>query len=55
MSLTVGDILNMEELRDYRNLVGKKGHGRAVSTVTVTDTPAPEQGFWGGDLLVTPG
>ena len=43
MSLTVGDILNLEELRDYRILGGKKGLGREVSTVTVIDTPDPEQ------------
>ena len=55
MSLTVGDILNMEELRDYRILGGKKGLGREVSTVTVIDTPDPEQWIREGELLVTSG
>ena len=55
MSLTVGDILNMEELRDYRILGGKKGLGREVSTVTVIDTPDPEQWIREGELLVNSG
>ena len=31
MALTVGEILNMEEFREYRVLCGKKGLGREVS------------------------
>lgn len=37
MALTVGEILNMEEFREYRVLCGKKGLGREVSTVTVME------------------
>ncbi len=55
MALTVGEILNMEELRDYRVLCGKKGLGREVSTVTVMDTPDAEQWLHGGEILVTSG
>ena len=43
MPLTVGEILNMEELKEYRILCGKRGLNREVSTVTVMDTPDIEQ------------
>lgn len=55
MSLTVGEILNMEELKDYRVLCGKKGVNREVSTITVMDTPDMEQWLHGGEIIVTSG
>ena len=55
MSLTVGEILNMEELRDYRILCGKRGLNHEVSTVTVMDTPDIEQWLHPGEALITSG
>lgn len=55
MSLTVGEILNMEELRDYRVLCGKKGLNREVSTVTVMDTPDIENWLHSGEIVITSG
>lgn len=55
MPLTVGEILNMEELKEYRILCGKRGLNREVSTVTVMDTPDIEQWLHGGEVLVTSG
>lgn len=55
MSLTVGEILNMEELHEYRVLCGKKGLTREVSSVTVMDTPDMEQWIHAGDILLTSG
>ena len=42
MALTVGEILNMEEFREYRVLCGKRGLAQEVSNVTVMDTPNPQ-------------
>ena len=43
MALTVGEILNMEEFREYRVLCGKRGLAQEVSNVTVMDTPNPHE------------
>ena len=51
MALTVGEILNMEEFREYRVLCGKKGLGREVSTVTVMDTPNIQDWLRGGEIV----
>lgn len=55
MALTVGEILNMEEFREYRVLCGKKGLGREVSTVTVMDTPNIQDWLRGGEIVLSSG
>mgnify|MGYP000165825747 CR=1 FL=1 len=55
MALTVGEILNMEEFREYRLICGKKGLGREVSTVTVLDTPDAQDWLRGGEIVLSSG
>ena len=55
MALTVGEILNMEEFREYRVLCGKRGLAQEVSNVTVMDTPNPQEWTRPGELVVSSG
>lgn len=55
MMLTVKELLETEEFRDFKVIAGEQGLDRKVSSVTVMDAPDIYQWLRGGEILMTTG
>lgn len=55
MSLTVKELLESEEFREYKLAAGKLGENRKILAVSVMDAPDIYQWLRGGEILITTG
>lgn len=55
MSLHIGEIMNLEEFKEYRFLGGKKGMDNEITSVTVLDEPNILPSLSGGELVLSTG